>query len=313
MWIRSRWLLPICLTACADAKSASWLDTGDLDAKRAVLVTEGTGWMTGSAHTRAATRDERPRVAGWPVAACVDSVVDGRCDFEREPFALCSSDGDRLRCTVRPWKLTLTRTQVFDGTFDEGDIELSPRADESGVHASVAVFQPDGRPVPSASLCWAARALCSTKTAADPGVPPLELCGVESEGAADLELNVGGHSRRFREPLPDPLDIRIDHSSSREGLTLRVHTDRPIAQLLVQLRSSSDEVLWSSERVERLGPPANAAEVTLPYGALDAAPGGAQLLVQLVALRQSAPDARLLTQSLTEARVWAPLDGRPAA
>jgi hypothetical protein len=293
--------------ACADSRSTGWLDTGDLESDAPILALEGTGWLGGRTRTTSATRRTQPRVSGWPVAACLDVVADGRCDFASEPFAMCDQEERRVRCHPRPWKLTLTRTQVFDGAWERDAIALTPRVEESAVHASFSAHQLDGIRAQDVDLCAPSKGLCSSQAADDEAMPPLQLCGVDG-GATALDLVVGGDSRRVDADVPRPLEVSLDWSRSvmNDLVSFRIESDVAIDQVLVQIRAPSDAVLWTSANDAGPRRARGVIIVDVPASTLFGAPD-AQLLVQVVALEQRVDDRRLLVQAITEVRVWVPL------
>jgi hypothetical protein len=307
MSIKHLCLLVTGAIGCSDA-SSSWLDTGELDAHGSVLVIDSAGWMAGATRTTPATSRVPPKVEGWPVAACMDVDADRRCDFENEPFAACGQESNRLRCTPRPWKLTLTRTQVFDGVIGEHDIALAPRLDETSVHAVFVAHERDGSHARDVSLCWRKRGLCSTQSEGESSLQPLKLCGVDDDTTAELEIAVGEEHRTQVEVPPRAMDVAVSRAGSpSDGVALRIVASESIDQALVQIRSPSEKVLWTSTAQMIVRLPAESFDLTIPGPALATAETGSQLLIQIVAVDQEARDPRLLTQAITETRIWVPL------
>jgi hypothetical protein len=303
-------LLVIGALGCSEPTPSAWLDTGELDAHGSVLIVEGSGWLAGPTQTIPASHCAHPSVDGWPIAACFDVDADRRCNFEKEPFAMCANEANQLRCTPRPWKLTLTRTQVFDGVLGDYSVEVSPRPDETTVHAAFAAFERRGSVAREAdvSLCWSKRGLCSTRSEGDASVVPLKLCGVDEDGAAELELVVGDEHRKQVEALPAAMEVAISRDlTSNDRFALHVGASERIDQALVQIRSPSEKVLWTSTTQAKIHLPAQSFDIGVPDDAVDASEDGSQLLIQLVAVEQHVRDPRLLTQAITETRVWIPL------
>ncbi len=305
----------LALAACsATPPRDEWLDSGAFASSIPLVVVESSGWLARDPRAGDAARGILPRVTAWPVAACLDVTEDGSCDFTSEPFALCDVVGDRLRCLPRPQKVTISRTQVFDGTLLDGAVGLSERHDEASVHAALSSFEPMGAVTDGAALCWLPRQLCSTRADRVSSLPPLKLCGVEELGVAELEIDVSGERQRIKEQLPAALSIGVSTQQDASGLLLSVSTNLATTQVLAQVRDgATDEVLWDSTiDAAVLTRPSQAMSISVPGSAVaELQRGDRVLLLQVVAMAQRTVGDRLLVQRVSEARVWIQPDGAP--